>query len=689
MLAVLSAAAAEPVPGADAPPPPAAAASPARRCADAATGTEVEVCLRLAAEHPDAVDEITAALVAWVDRVEGPDRALLEALVLLHGGSAIEGCERLGATGDPRAETLLADTVRTHAEEGVRVAAVYALARFPSALPELVGWVEDRSLPTTVRTSAVEALSRLPDAAGREMLLELARRPGLPTVVQRSVLRVLARDWPQLSLGELPPAENGAPWLAAGSSASLGYALAAAGWFGRTQRWEVGAVTGATAGATAGWIYGRAWPKEAGDAGLVATSGGLGTASGFLLGYGLADGDLDAAFLGGLGGEGAGLLLSAVATGVHRGDGADALEATALASLIGGAAAAGAAARGEGGAAVALAAGVGLAGGTVVGQLAAPGVLLPRDLGPVGAGAALGLAGGALVPSRAPGFALLAGGLGGAAAGGLVGAWADPPPDLLVGAMSGAGFGGALGAGAALAAGAPSGVRTGLGVGGGAVGLLAGTAVALIDADPLDDRDAVLTGTAALWAGWNAVALARLTDAPPDRAAGAVLLSAAATGGVTLAGNVLVDVPVPQTLCATSLGIWGGYVGYQAGVLAGVDPLAVALPASDAGFALGGVLVSPLGGVPPLVLGVADAGGVFGGAAGALVAGLATADEGAVTASSLVGAGLGGAVGLGVGAVWHRSQGRRDVVHLPRALPPIALAPGPTGLGLAVTVGPW
>jgi hypothetical protein len=304
-------------------------------------------------------------------------------------------------------------------------------------------------------------------------------------------------------------------------------------------------------------------------------------------------------------------------------------------------------------------------------------------------GAALGLAGSALVASEHPSFGALAGGLGGAAAGGLVAAWADPPPDLLVGALSGAALGGALGAGGSLAADLSPQARAGLGLGGGTLGLLAGTAYALVDPDPIDDRDAVLTGAATVWAGWNAVALTQLSGAPDDRATGAVLVSAAAAGVLTTAANLPLDVPVPQTLCATSLGIWGGYVGYQAGDLAGVEPLGVALVASDVGLGLGGLLVSPAVGVPPLVLGVADAGGVFGGAAGALVAGLATENGDAVTAASLVGAGRGGMVGLGVGAVWHRSQGRRDVVWLPRELPPLALGPGPAPFGVALSVGPW
>lgn len=686
MLAVLSAALAAEPPLPEPSPP---AASPARRCADAATGTEVEVCLRLAAEHPDAVDEITAALVAWVDRVEGPDRALLEALILLQSGSAAEGCERLAATGDPRAEAVLVETVRVHRDEDVRIVALAALARFPTALPRLKAWIEDRSAPTAVRIGAVEALARMPDPGVREALLTVARRPGLSPAVREAVLRALARRWPLLTLGDLPPAENGAPWLAAGASASLGYALAAAGWFGRTRRWEVGAVTGATAGATAGWIYGRAWPREAGDAGLVATSGALGTGAGFLVGYGAAEGDLSTAFLGGLAGEGAGLVLGALAAGPHRGVGQDAAEGTAIAALVGGAAALGRAATGADGPETALAGGVGLAAGAVVGHLSAPGLRLPTDLGPVGVGAALGLAATALAPAERPLPAALAGTLGGAAVGGVIGAWADPPPDLLLGAVAGAGLGGALGAGAGLAVGASPGLRGALGGAGGGLGLLTGTAVALVDPDPLDDRDAAFGAAAAAWAGWNAAAASDLADVPTDRAAGAVLLAAAGAAVATSAGNVLVDVPIPQTLCATSLGIWGGYVGYQAGDLVGVDPLLVALPASDLGLALGGLLVSPLVGVPPLVLGVADAGGVFGGAVGALAAGIATSDGDAVTASSLAGAGVGGAVGLAVGSVWHRSQGRRDVVLRPLDLPPVALTPGPAPLGLGVAVGPW
>lgn len=664
-------------------------ASPSRRCADAATGTEVEVCLRLAAENPDAVDEITAALVAWVDRVEGPDRALLEALVLLQSGSAVEGCARLAATGDPRAELVLVDTVRTRRQDAVRVAAIQALAAFPGALPELAGWIEARDLPNAVRVAAVEALSRVDDPHAREVLVELARRPGLAPPIQAAVVRVVARSWPGSVPGDLPPSENGALWLATGTTLSLGYALGAAGWFGRSARWEVGAVTGATAGATAGWIYGHAWPMEAGDAGLVATSGALGTASGVLLGAGLAPDTPSVAVLGGLAGEGVGLATSAVLAPLHPGTGADAAESAALAALAGGAAALGARARGDEPSGVALAAGVGLLGGAVVGPIASPGFELRRDVGVVAVGALLGAAGGALTPGADPALGPASGAVAGAVAGGLVGGWADVPPDLLVGAISGAGLGGGLGAGAGLAGGAAPAVRAGLGIGGGALGALTGTAYALVDPDPIDDRDAVLTGAAIVWAGWNAAALADVGRLTPDRALGAVLVASSAAGALTTTLDAPLDVPVPATLCATSLGIWGGYVGWQAGDLAGLRPLSVAVPASDVGLALGAVLVSPSVGVPPLVLGVADAGGVFGGATGALVAGLATADADLVTGSSLVGAGVGGAVGLAVGAAWHRSQGRRDVVFAPGDLPPVALGPGPVPLGATLSVGPW
>lgn len=676
MLPVLTAAAQEP-------------ASPARRCADAATGTEVEVCLRLAAENPDAVDEITAALVAWVDRVEGPDRALLEALVLLGSGSPEEACARLAATLDPRAERVLVETAATHVDADVRVAAVRALAAFPGAAPELARWVEDRDQPPGVRIAAVDSLAAVADPQAHDTLLRLARQPGLAPGLQAAVARALARSWPADVPGDLPPSQNGAVWLSAGAGASLGYALAAAGWFGRSRRWEVGAVTGAAAGATAGWIYGRAWPREAGDTALVATSGALGTTSGFLLGWGADPGSPSTAVLAGLGGEFAGLGLAGLAAGSHRGDGGDAAEATLVAAVTGGSAALGARAAGVPAERVPLAAGAGLAGGAVLGHLVSPGLRLQGDAGTIAVGTVLGAASGALAPSQDPLAATFAGATGGAVAGAVIGAWADPPPDLLVGAMSGAGAGGALGAGLGLATGARPGLRAALGVGGGALGLVSGTAYALVDPDPVDDRDAVLTGAAAVWSGWNAVALGTLTQSEPERTAGAVLVAAGAAGVLTTAANLPLDVPVPQTLCATSLGLWGGYVGWQTGDLLGVDPLAVALPASDVGLLAGGVLVSPLVGVPPLVLGVADAGGVFGGATGALVAGLATADPDVVTAASLAGAGVGGAVGLAVGAGWHRSQGRRDVVWAPVDLPPVALGPGPAPLGVSLQVGPW
>jgi hypothetical protein len=168
-----------------------------------------------------------------------------------------------------------------------------------------------------VRIAAVDSsLAAVADPQAHDTLLRLARQPGLAPGLQgrRRAPRSPATGPPDVP-GELPPSQNGAVWLSAGSGASLGYALAAAGWFGRSQRWEVGAVTGAAAGATAGWIYGRAWPREAGDTALVATSGALGTTSGFLLGWGADPGSPSTAVLAGLGGEFAGLGLAGLAAG--------------------------------------------------------------------------------------------------------------------------------------------------------------------------------------------------------------------------------------------------------------------------------------------------------------------------------------------------------------------------------------
>src|SRR5690348_4260411 len=88
---------------ADEPAPPVEIPSPARQCADAATGSEIDVCLRLAAEHPTDIDAISAALKAHIDRGSSADRDLLAAILMLESpDGGVAGARRLGELGDPR-----------------------------------------------------------------------------------------------------------------------------------------------------------------------------------------------------------------------------------------------------------------------------------------------------------------------------------------------------------------------------------------------------------------------------------------------------------------------------------------------------------------------------------------------------------------------------------------------------------
>ena len=142
----------------------------------------------------------------------------------------------------------------------------------------------------------------------------------------------------------------------------------------------------------------------------------------------------------------------------------------------------------------------------------------------------------------------------------------------------------------------------------------------------------------------------------------------------------------------SSIGFWGGYAGLSLADLADVEPIALGLPLSTVGLAGGAVLVSPLVGTPPLVIGVADAGGVVGATVGAIGAGLASDDPEVVVTAALGGAAVGLAAGAIVGTRWHRSGSRRDIaLRLPKLPGTMALAPLPVrgGACCVVSVNGW
>ncbi|MCB9696961.1 MAG: HEAT repeat domain-containing protein [Alphaproteobacteria bacterium] len=673
---------------------PAAAqeASAARRCAMAAEGVQIEVCLRLAAENPDEVDAIVSALVAWVDRAEAPDRDILDGLLLLHSDRAVEGAQRLGALDDPRATPLLANTARTHPDVEVRLAAVAALGGHAEAVGLLQALVEDADQDLALREAAGTALGAIGTPEAADALQDLVHRTLGSPALRRHLELTLASGWPERLAGRrVAPGGDGARWLAAGAAVALGYPMTTASWFGQRDLLPVASLAGITTGASVGYGYGRAWPVEPGDAALLAVGGTGATAAGFLVGLGLSEGDPDTAWLSGLAGEVVGFGGTALARRAWKGTPFDATEGFTLAALAAGSVGTGALAFDATPEEASLLGGATLAGGLVLGPLLALPADARRDWPLVATGAVFGGVGAALLPVDADPVAMpIAGALGGAVVGGTLGAAFDPRPDLVIGAVTGGGFGAATGYGVGLTTTGRADVAGGLGLGGTVIGTGLGALVALTDPDPIDDRDVAFTGVAMGFGAWNALALAQIVDATPAQRDGAVLLATAGAGGLTTAMNLAVDAPIPDTLAATSLGVWGGYGGRLAADLFDVDdPFLIALPASDAGLLLGTVLVSPLVGTPPLVIGVADAGGAILGSAGALGASLASDDPRLVSAVTLGGALGGAAIGAALGTRWYREGGRRDMALRWPHTPPIALAPGPGGIGASVVVGPW
>ena len=672
----------------------------------------MEVCLKIAVDT-GARHEVAAALIALIDRAEAPDRALLDALLLLSTDRAEEGARRLGDLDDVRAVPVLINLAQTSPDDEVAIAAIRALAAYPSAMSTLQDWLVKRGRPLPLRIAIAAALGEARSPRAADILQDALRRK-LPARLSGEIARTLPAYYPErVEPGELPPYTDGAPWMATAASFGLATTFGTAGRFSGLELWPVAGLTGGVAGASVGWLYGRAWPIEAGDAATIATMGIGGAASGTLIGAGLFRARLEAQpdlpLLFGLGGElvgfGVGYAINEIRTAETTAT--DALEAALLATAIAGSAELGllvAADNGDRGPR-ALWTGASFAGGLLLGQVLSPKIDLRQHVSWVATGAGLGFASGFLIPmGRAERSLLpLATATGGAATGIVLSAL-EPPPGLLVGGITGATFGVGITAGLGLLIepDPPNNLARGLGLGGAVVGAGIGTAFSHFDRDPVDDRDVAFAVAMGSWAAWNAYAVTESVGWTGARRVGLTALTTGTLATLASAMNITVDIPVPHTLSASSIGLWGGYAGAAIGELVDGDPFLLALVASDVSVLGGLVLVSPLIAAPPLVIGIADAGGVLGASIAGTTVGLATQDGQAAILSSLAGAGAGLAVGAIVGEWWRSSTQweRRDIARRMRARPglgrrgvrpAVALSPLAVdrGGGVAVSVTRW
>ncbi len=656
LLALHSAASADPV-------------SPARRCADAAAGAAVEVCLRLATEYPDDVEGIAAALRAHIDRVGHGDRALLGGVLGLLSDDLGLAAEGLAALGDQRAVQPLLYIALTSSTEHA-LAALSVLPTWPSALAGLQGLVTDDTRPAAVRLAAIDAIVLIGTEEAADSLVAISRESTLSAGVRRAVVEAMTEHFPSRTEDLAQVAGDGALWMASGGAWGFGYALASVGYFGQTEMVALGATTGALVGGAGGWIAGKTISISPGDAGMVSTSGLAGISSGFLVG-GALDDSADGAWGGGLLGLGLGYGLGVAMMPAYDGTGRDLTEAGAIAiasSLLVSSTAA-TVAPGDTDA-LSLASGFSISGGMALGHvLASRYEIQGSDVGTAAVLGLYGLAAGSIVPAHdRSGLPLV-----GLSAGVFVPLVAAPVIDLdsdvQIAAGAGALHGGLLGAGVGnlLVSGRDPQILKSLdaprnmAVAGMTGGLVAGGVMAWRNPDPLDGRDAMLASITygfGLWqtAGWLSVS----PESTSIRVSTGLMeaLPTVMSAGV-LAVSPAIDVPVDEQLSALSFGVWGGYIGGTGAWLGRqtVDStnkdLRAALIGSDIGLAVGvGAVVLD---APPMVIALADAGGVGGGAIAAVTANLVSPDPRDAAVASLIGSGIGITAGAVGGSLWHRS----------------------------------
>lgn len=661
-------------------PEPAPDPSAARLCAEAAEGTEVEVCLQLAATRPGEVDAIAAALRSHIDRGSTPNRELMFALLLLLGqDTGSKGAATLGEIGDPRAIPPLVHAVETR-ESDVALSAVSALGRYRSGIPFLSGWLLDEQSSIAIRVRAAQTLGEVERVEAADALIDALRRRGLPPSLRQAMRDAILTHHPDREDEVVDQiARDGSFWIAIAGGASLGYAMAVAAQFSQPEVAGIGAIAGTVAGGTVGYLGAQAFPIEAGDASFIAVNGLAGTGAGVALGAGLLRGKPDAAGWAGLAGEAVGLGIGFALHKAHKGTANDSLEAAlfgvATAGVVGGALEIGVRnglsdPEGQGTNPPFVGIGIGLVAGTALGHAIAPSLRFEGNdwalvVLSAGTGAALGtfapLAGNARGTLPAVGAA--AGTLAGIALAGTV----DPGWDALGSGGLGAVYGGLIVGGTAEWVLSDAQITGGGVLVGGLLGMGIGGLLADLDEDPIDDRDVVMMVFATGWSGAMTAGVLEIRTGDPIGELGPLLVIPAVSGALVSATVPVLDVPVTHSSAAVSLGLVGAYLGGSVGEIAGDAPVEGALIGGNVGLLTGTVLLSPFVGVAPTTVALGDAGGILGAAGGLLVARALNADSDRSIVGSMVGASLGFAGGAVMGQTLRRKGLTRNIaLHLDR-----------------------
>ncbi len=703
-------------------PPPVSAA---RLCADAAEGAEVEVCVRLAVDNPTQIDNVIAALRAHVDRGADADRGFLSALVLLLSeDTGPDGAARLGKLGDVRAVAPLAHAGETRSVP-VAVAAAHALANYSEGLEPLSRWLTNETLPMEVRVAASHSLGELGKIEGADAIMTALRRRGLPPALREAMLSTIRTQFPEMASDLVrQTSSDGAPYLAVGGAWALGHALGMGGRLGQSDSnaaVAAGIVGGSVGGATFGWLAGSAWPMERKDAAFVSSNIIAGSVGGALIGASLVD-DPNRANAGWVGGfvlEGVGLGAGLALREKHQGSQLDTLQATGVAASTS-VLAYSIAFQGQRATesywqnrphtvrAPQLAAGLGLLAGHSIGHAVAPKIdLEDADGWMMVLGVSYGGGASLLLPFdlQYPELMFAAGTAAGALTSYGLAATLHPDNQAAWGGASSMVYGSWFGLGAGMLIDPDNQhngrVWRGSALAVGTLGMGLGSYVGAVATEEIDNPDVAVVALLTGWATWNSAAWFGVVQ--PQTGHGWYVLLPATAGIATGAITPLIEVPLTYTFSSLSLGAWGGYLGAVTADLSDERYLLRTVIGSDIGFVLGVAMAAPPISSPPLVIGLADAGGVVVGSSFALGAAMTTEDRRTILTASLIGAGIGFGGGLALGTILHKSGATRDtalLLPLPRArarmpgtwaVAPAAF-PDPTGevlYGGQLTVTEW
>ncbi|MDZ4694347.1 MAG: hypothetical protein SGI86_04305, partial [Deltaproteobacteria bacterium] len=192
-----------------------------------------------------------------------------------------------------------------------------------------------------------------------------------------------------------------------------------------------------------------------------------------------------------------------------------------------------------------------------------------------------------------------------------------------------------------------------VGIGTGSV-LALGAAYATTDRVEFSNSAPLFVGLSTAFGWWHGFALGESTDGLSSQQSNGALFLGAALGGLAAVPIDLFVHPTNAEVFALTGGVfWGTWFsawGAALGDASRSTRLRVSLLAGDVGLVASAIAVSPIGGVDPRAMGVANLAGLAGSGIASLAAALVTTNDDTVIVANLVGSGLGFIAGAIVAA---------------------------------------